>query len=41
MTKINDPWLTDPATQAVFSMLESSGAKAYAVGGCVRNALLG
>jgi poly(A) polymerase len=41
MTKINDPWLTDPATQAVLSMLESSGAKAYAVGGCVRNALLG
>ena len=33
-------WLDRPATQAVFSMLEGGGHLAYAVGGCVRNALL-
>ena len=36
---IKADWLSCPATQAVFAML--SGAQAYAVGGCVRNALLG
>ncbi|ETX15027.1 poly(A) polymerase [Roseivivax halodurans JCM 10272] len=33
-------WLSRPATQAVFSMLAGGGHAAYAVGGCVRNALL-
>ena len=41
MTKLNEPWLTDPKTQAVFGMLEAAGFAAFAVGGCVRNALLG
>ncbi|WGH77381.1 CCA tRNA nucleotidyltransferase [Jannaschia ovalis] len=39
--RIEDDWLTDPATQAVFAMLEGAGHRALAVGGCVRNALLG
>ncbi|SFD69442.1 CCA tRNA nucleotidyltransferase [Roseivivax sediminis] len=34
-------WLDAPATQAVLGMLEEAGHPAYAVGGCVRNALLG
>ena len=34
-------WLTAPATQAVFEMLERGGFTGRAVGGVVRNALLG
>lgn len=34
-------WLADPATRAVFAALENAGFAAYAVGGCVRNTLLG
>ncbi len=34
-------WLTAPAAQAVLAMLEAGGHRALAVGGCVRNALLG
>jgi len=34
-------WLADPATRAVFAALTGAGHAAYAVGGCVRNALLG
>ncbi|MBL4807057.1 MAG: CCA tRNA nucleotidyltransferase [Rhodobacteraceae bacterium] len=41
MTKITGNWLSDPATQTVFSMLTDAGFKAYAVGGCVRNAVFG
>lgn len=38
--KITGNWLTDPATQAVLSMLSAAGYQALCVGGCVRNALL-
>ena len=41
MTEITADWLQDPAAQAVFAMLESAGYQALAVGGCVRNHLLG
>lgn len=40
MERIRAEWLTAPATQAVFAMLTAAGHEAYAVGGCVRNALL-
>lgn len=40
MTVINGDWLTCPATQAVFDVLETTGHQGYFVGGCVRNALL-
>ena len=39
--KVSGEWLDDPAAQAVFLMLMRAGFEAYAVGGCVRNALLG
>lgn len=39
--KVSGDWLTRDATQAVFAMLEDAGYRAFAVGGCVRNALLG
>ncbi|TFL19395.1 CCA tRNA nucleotidyltransferase [Jannaschia formosa] len=38
---ITDDWLTAAPTQAVMGMLEAGGHRALAVGGCVRNALLG
>lgn len=41
MTRVSGEWLTNPATQRVMAMLENGGHLAYAVGGCVRNALLG
>lgn len=41
MTVIRERWLTSPATQAVFDLLEQGGHLAWAVGGCVRDALLG
>ncbi|MDG4646870.1 CCA tRNA nucleotidyltransferase [Roseibacterium sp. SDUM158017] len=34
-------WLTDPATTAVIDALEQGGARAWFVGGCVRDGLLG
>ena len=34
-------WLVEPATRAVFSALLAEGAEARAVGGAVRNALMG
>ncbi|MTI18997.1 CCA tRNA nucleotidyltransferase [Rhodobacteraceae bacterium RKSG542] len=37
----NKDWLTSPALQAVFDVLEQDGDKARVVGGPVRNALLG
>ena len=40
MTRVSGEWLTNPAAQAVFDMLERGGFQAWAVGGCVRNALL-
>ncbi|MFW8633875.1 CCA tRNA nucleotidyltransferase [Cribrihabitans pelagius] len=39
--RISQPWLHDPATQAVCAALTAEGAQALFVGGCVRNALLG
>lgn len=40
MTRLSGDWLTDKATQAVFSTLLDGGFQAFAVGGCVRNELL-
>ena len=39
--KVAGDWLTRPATRAVLDMLTGAGFQALAVGGCVRNALLG
>lgn len=39
--RITGAWLTHPGTQRVLSLLTGAGHQAYAVGGCVRNALLG
>ncbi|CUH79596.1 CCA tRNA nucleotidyltransferase [Tropicibacter naphthalenivorans] len=41
MTDVTGDWLTAQGTQTVMAMLEEAGFVAYAVGGCVRNALLG
>lgn len=41
MTRVTGDWLDSPDTQTVMAMLEEAGHLAYAVGGCVRNALLG
>ncbi|WP_375259070.1 CCA tRNA nucleotidyltransferase [Citreimonas sp.] len=41
MTRVTGAWLDAPATQAVLTLLDEAGHAAYAVGGCVRNALLG
>lgn len=38
--KIDADWLTSNATQRVFRLLSDAGHCAFAVGGCVRNALL-
>ena len=35
------PWLTAPATRAVFRAISAGGFEARVVGGCVRNALIG
>jgi poly(A) polymerase len=39
--RVAGDWLAAPGTQAVMAMLEEAGHEALAVGGCVRNALLG
>ena len=39
--RVTGEWLTAPGTQAVMGMLSDAGHRALAVGGCVRNALLG
>ena len=41
MTRLEVDWLTAEATQQVFALLEDDGFLVYAVGGCVRDALLG
>ena len=41
MTRIEADWLRAGPTQAVFAMLTDAGFQAYAVGGCVRDSLLG
>ncbi|WP_439123561.1 CCA tRNA nucleotidyltransferase [Marivita sp.] len=38
--KVSGDWLTANATQAVFRALQAQGNAAFAVGGCVRNALM-
>lgn len=39
--KVTGDWLTSPSTQAVFQALQADGHDVFAVGGCVRNALMG
>ncbi len=39
--KVSGDWLTRPGTQAVLGCLTAAGWQALAVGGCVRNSLLG
>lgn len=39
--RVTGDWLTSDDTQAVLRALTDAGYQAYAVGGCVRNALLG
>ena len=41
MTRIEGDWIGAAATQSVFDALEAGGYRAFFVGGCVRNALLG
>ncbi|MGH1412480.1 MAG: CCA tRNA nucleotidyltransferase [Pelagimonas sp.] len=41
MTRVFGDWLTATGAQTVMSLLETAGFQAYAVGGCVRNGLLG
>lgn len=41
MTRIDQDWLTAPATRAVCDLLTEAGHQALFVGGCVRNALIG
>ncbi|ETX29627.1 CCA tRNA nucleotidyltransferase [Roseivivax isoporae] len=41
MTRVAGAWLDAADTQAVFALLRNGGHRALAVGGCVRNALLG
>jgi len=41
MKKINTDWLRHADTQRVFGVLTAAGHQAFAVGGCVRNTLLG
>jgi poly(A) polymerase len=41
MTRIEGDWIGAAATQSVFDALEAGGFRAFFVGGCVRNALLG
>lgn len=39
--QVTGDWISNPATQTVFAMLEAGGHQAFFVGGCVRNALFG
>ncbi len=41
MTRLDADWLNAEATQSVFALLEDAGHQVYAVGGCVRDAVLG
>lgn len=41
MTRVTGAWLNARGTQQVMALLETAGHQALAVGGCVRNALLG
>ena len=39
--RLNCKWLTDPDVVKVFNLLHASGHSIYAVGGCVRDSILG
>ena len=39
--KLAADWLHSPEVQALFALLGGAGHSVHAVGGCVRNALLG
>lgn len=39
--RVTGDWLSAHGTQAVFAALQANGNSAFAVGGCVRNALMG
>ncbi|WP_300584268.1 CCA tRNA nucleotidyltransferase [Marivita sp.] len=39
--RVTGDWLSSQGTQAVFTALQARGNSAFAVGGCVRNALMG
>ena len=39
--RVTGDWLSSQGTQAVFTALQARGNNAFAVGGCVRNALMG
>ena len=41
MTRLEADWLVSSATKRVFALLQDAGHSVYAVGGCVRNTLLG
>ena len=41
MTRVTGEWLTHPGTQTVLAVLTNGGHRAFLVGGCVRNALIG
>ncbi|MEL7277278.1 MAG: CCA tRNA nucleotidyltransferase [Pseudomonadota bacterium] len=41
MTRIEDDWLSAPGLRAVTGVLEAAGHQVFAVGGCVRDTLLG
>lgn len=41
MTRIDADWLNSKPTQGIFSMLTDAGYQAFAVGGCVRDSLIG
>ncbi|MEL6677382.1 MAG: CCA tRNA nucleotidyltransferase [Pseudomonadota bacterium] len=41
MTRLSAPWLSASGLVQVFSVLEAAGHAAFAVGGCVRDTLLG
>ncbi len=40
MTKLAGEWLSKPAVQTMFAIFNNAGFQIYAVGGCVRNAIL-
>lgn len=41
MEKIDQTWLTQTSTQTVFDVFSAAGFDIFAVGGCVRNAVMG
>ena len=41
MTQLTGDWLTNPSTQIIFRLLRNPDHRVFAVGGCIRNELLG